>query len=199
MARPGDDTAQRDASGSPTSRTTGTRAHRRIPALPEVTRRARSQPQVEVELPVSRDAKHLRPGPCDKQHQGDFERGRTEVHHRGNALRAQASSPPRITFRFTLPRSGVTVERRQFPLRPCYAITVNKSQGQTLRRICYDVREHPFAHGQLYVGTSRVRNRRDILMLTRPSHLLDGKALTKNVVYPELLPSSARGRQAAPA
>ena len=106
---------------------------------------------------------------------------------------------PRITFRFTLPRSGVTVKRRQFPLRPRYAIRVNKSQGQTLQRICYDVREHPFAHGQLYVGTSRVRNRRDILMLTRPSHLLDGKALTKNVVYPELLPSSARQRQAATA
>ena len=95
-----------------------------------------------------------------------------------------------ITFRFTLPRSGVTVERRQFLLHPCYAITVNKSQGQTLRRICYDVREHPFAHGQL---VSCVRNRQDILMLTRPSHLLDGKALTKNVVYPELLPSSAWG------
>ena len=62
-----------------------------------------------------------------------------------------------------------------------------------------DVREHPFAHEQLYIEMSRVRNRRDILMLTRPSHLLDGKALTKNVVYPELLPSSARGRQAAPA
>ena len=74
---------------------------------------------------------------------------------------------PRIVFRFTLPRSGVTVERRQFPLRPCYAIMVNKVQGQMLRRICYDVREHPFAHGQLYVGTSRVWNRRDILMLTR--------------------------------
>ena len=106
---------------------------------------------------------------------------------------------PRIVFRFTLPRSGVTVERRQFPLRPCYAIMVNKAQGQTLRRICYDVREHPFAHGQLYVGTSRVRNQRDILMLTRPSHLHDGKALTKNVVYPELLPSSDRGGRAAPA
>ena len=92
--RPGDDTAQRDASGSPTSRTTGTRAHRGVPALPEVTRRARSQPQVEVELPVSRDAKHLRPGPRDEQHQGDFERGRTEVRDRGNALGAQASSPP---------------------------------------------------------------------------------------------------------
>ncbi len=43
-------------------------------------------------------------------------------------------------FRFTLPRCGVTVERRQFPLRPCYAITVNKSQGQTLKKVYFDVR-----------------------------------------------------------
>ncbi len=55
---------------------------------------------------------------------------------------------PQIVFRFTLPRSGMTVERRQFPLRPCYAITVNKSQGHTLKKVCFDVREHPFAHGQ---------------------------------------------------
>ena len=53
---------------------------------------------------------------------------------------------PRIVFRFTLPRSGVTVERRQFPLWLCYAITVNKAQGQTLRKVCLDVREHRFAH-----------------------------------------------------
>ena len=61
------------------------------------------------------------------------------------------------------------------------------------------VRDHPFAHGQLYVGTSPVRNRRDNLMLTWLSHLHDGKALTKNMVYPELLPSSDQGGQAAPA
>ena len=106
---------------------------------------------------------------------------------------------PRIVFRFTLPRSGVTVEWRQFPVCPRYAITVNKSQGQTLGKICYYVSDHPFAHGQLYVSTSHVRNRRDILMLTRSSHLHDGKALTKNVVYPELLPSSEWGGRAAPA
>ncbi len=42
---------------------------------------------------------------------------------------------------------------------------------------------------QLYVGTSCVRNRRDILMLMRLSHVHDGRALTRNVVYSELLPS----------
>ena len=42
---------------------------------------------------------------------------------------------PHIVFRFTLPRSGVTVEWRQFPLRPCYAITVNKAQGQILKTV----------------------------------------------------------------
>ncbi len=36
---------------------------------------------------------------------------------------------PPIVFLFMLPRSGVTIERRQFPLRPCYAITVNKVAG----------------------------------------------------------------------
>ena len=75
---------------------TGTHAHRGVPALPEVTRRARSQPQVEVELPVSRAAKHLRPRSHDEQHQGEFERGRTEVCDCGNALGAPASSPPSV-------------------------------------------------------------------------------------------------------
>ena len=95
---------------------------------------------------------------------------------------------PRITFRFTLPRSGLTIERKQFPLRLCYAITVNKSQGQTLRKVCFDIREHPFAHGQLYVGTSRIKNRNDILILTRADHIHNERALTKNIVYTELLP-----------
>lgn len=67
---------------------------------------------------------------------------------------------PHITFRFTLPW---IIERRQFPLQLCYAITVNKSQGQILDRICLDLREHPFTHGQLYVGASHVKNRSNIL------------------------------------
>ena len=94
---------------------------------------------------------------------------------------------PRIVFRFTLPRSELTIERRQFKLRLCYAVTVNKSQGQTLDKVCVDLREHPFAHGQLYIAANCVRNS-NILVLSQDSHLLDGCALTKNIVYRELLP-----------
>ncbi len=52
--------------------------------------------------------------------------------------------------------------------------SVNKAQGLTLKKVCFNVREHPFAHRQQYVVTSRVRNRRDILMLKRPSYVHDG-------------------------
>ena len=107
---------------------------------------------------------------------------KTLMEHRQFAL-------PRIIFRFTLPRSGLMIERRQFPLRLCYAITVNKSQGLTLDRVCLDLREHPFAHGQLYVRASRVRNRSNILVLTLDDHLHHTCALTKNIVYQDLLPS----------
>ena len=80
-------------------------------------------------------------------------------------------------------------ERKQFPLRLCCAITVNKSQGQTLSKVCLDLREPPFTHGQLYVGASRVKTREDILVLTRKEHLEDDRALNKNIVYSELLRS----------
>ena len=94
---------------------------------------------------------------------------------------------PRIVFRFTM-RSGLVIEQRQFPSRLSYVITVNKSQGQTLNKVCFDLREPPFAHRQLYVGASRVRIRQDILVFTWPEHLENNIALTKNNIYRELLP-----------
>src|SRR6202023_191045 len=43
-------------------------------------------------------------------------------------------------------------ERRQFPLRLCFAMTINKSQGQLLQHVGLDLRTPLFSHGQFYVA-----------------------------------------------
>ena len=59
---------------------------------------------------------------------------------------------PRINFHAQVGRNGINFMRVQFPLRTSYAMTINKSQGQTLKKIGLDLRSSPFAHGQLYVA-----------------------------------------------
>ena len=71
--------------------------------------------------------------------------------------------------------SAIPFKRLQFPLRLCYAFTVNKSQGQTLKTAGLYLEEPVFAHGQLYVGCSRV-GRSGGLYIYAPNNR------TKNVV-----------------
>ncbi|XP_073399748.1 uncharacterized protein [Dendrobates tinctorius] len=54
------------------------------------------------------------------------------------------------------------LKRRQFPLKPAFAMTINKSQGQTLNRVGIFLPEPVFAHGQLYVAFSRVKQRSNV-------------------------------------
>ena len=73
--------------------------------------------------------------------------------------------------------------RRQFPVRLAFAMTINKSQGQTFDRIGVYLPQPVFSHGQLYVAFSRVRRMEDVcVMLER-----DDAGVTRNVVYRELL------------
>uniref|UniRef100_A0A1I7XY17 UvrD_C_2 domain-containing protein n=1 Tax=Steinernema glaseri TaxID=37863 RepID=A0A1I7XY17_9BILA len=45
--------------------------------------------------------------------------------------------------------------RHQFPVRPGFAMTINKSQGQTFDHVGIDLEQEVFGHGQLYVAFSR--------------------------------------------
>ena len=73
-----------------------------------------------------------------------------------------------------------TFQRQQFPLRPCFGLTINKAQGQTLQVVSLDLRTPVFSHGMLYVALSRTGRKDTIHILT------EGEA-TSNVNYPEAL------------
>lgn len=72
-------------------------------------------------------------------------------------------------------------KRLQFPLKVCFAMTINKSQGQTLKFAGVDLRQDCFSHGQFYVACSRVSSPQSLVLLLPPSNM------TKNVVYKEVL------------
>ena len=100
---------------------------------------------------------------------------------------------PRICFKQQLKRydeRSPQVTRMQFPLQLCYAITLNKSQGQTLKRVGIDLRDDSFSHGHTYVGFGRVRNRGSVMVLVRGHRVSDANVATvANVVYENLLPA----------
>ena len=62
---------------------------------------------------------------------------------------------PRITLQ-PCDDFGFQWQRRQFPVRIAYAMTINKAQGQTLKRVGVWLNEPVFTHGQLYVAASHV-------------------------------------------
>ncbi|XP_062525428.1 uncharacterized protein LOC134198655 [Bombyx mori] len=71
-------------------------------------------------------------------------------------------------------------KRLQFPVRLAFAMSINKSQGQSLS-VCGINLENPcFSHGQLYVACSRV-GKPSTLFIYAPEHK------TKNIVYQKAL------------
>src|SRR5256714_7146278 len=73
--------------------------------------------------------------------------------------------------RFFIPRIPLSPEtnilpikftRLQFPVRPAFAMTINKSQGQTLDVMGLYLPKPVFVHGQLNVALTRVTDWRNI-------------------------------------
>jgi ATP-dependent DNA helicase PIF1 len=60
-----------------------------------------------------------------------------------------------------------TLQRRQFPVRPAFGMTINKSQGQTFKKIGIYLPKPVFSHGQLYVALSRVGCKDSIRMMIK--------------------------------
>jgi hypothetical protein len=75
------------------------------------------------------------------------------------------------------------LNRRQFPVRLAFSMSINKAQGQSVKYVGLDLRSPVFAHGQLYVALSRATSPHSVKVLL-PS---DSHGQTANIVYPEVL------------
>jgi hypothetical protein len=100
-------------------------------------------------------------------------------------------------------------KRKQFPVRLSFAMTINKSQGQTIPNVGIYLPEPVFSHGQLYVALSRATATSNIKVLigtceeenentkeekkkvnqkkNKKMEISTSETYTKNIVYTEVL------------
>ncbi|CAI0396748.1 unnamed protein product [Linum tenue] len=102
----------------------------------------------------------------------------------GGTFNGKTVAIPRIVLSVNDYRWPFVLKRRQFPVRLCYAMTINKSQGQTLQNVGVYLPKPVFSHGQLYVAVSRVRTPDGLRFLILNEDGVPSNC-TRNIVYQE--------------
>ena len=90
---------------------------------------------------------------------------------------------PRITLTESLKNEATELKRKQFPVNLAYALTIDKSQGQSLKRVGLYLCSECFAHGQLYTAFSRATDPTKCAYYFGPTGQED---VTTNKVYKEV-------------
>lgn len=71
------------------------------------------------------------------------------------------------------------MRRRQLPFAVDFSITINKSQGQSLKEVGLFLSKPVFSHGQLYVAISRITSKTGLKILIVDN---DGKPQKKTMI-----------------
>ncbi|KEP45929.1 putative ATP-dependent DNA helicase PIF1 [Rhizoctonia solani 123E] len=85
---------------------------------------------------------------------------------------------PRISITPPETEFGFQLSRRQFPVRLAFAMTINKSQGQSVDHVGLDLEREVFSHGQLYVAFSRCTSASRVYVFNKKE-----TPKTRNVVF----------------
>lgn len=89
---------------------------------------------------------------------------------------------PRIKLNSGKDKFPFECHRRQFLVHLAYAMTLNKSQGQSVQHVGVDLCTPVFTHGQLYVALSRVTSQGGVKII-----LPTNEHISKNIVYTKAL------------